>query len=67
MPEDVLKVTVKAPVVALSTIKVFSIESGIVTLTAPPIVPVNFKTWFLPFDKVPFAKDNVAPVVIATD
>ena len=66
-PEVVLNVTVKAPVVALSTIKVFSIESGIVTLTAPPIVPTNFRTAFLPFDNAPLEKVKVAPEVIATD
>jgi hypothetical protein len=40
--------------------------SGTTTLTAPAIVPVNFNTWFLPFDTAPFVKVNVAPVVIAT-
>ena len=40
--------------------------SGTTTLTAPAIVPVNFNTWFLPFDTAPFVKVKVAPVVIAT-
>ena len=66
VPEVVLNVTVWAPEVALSTTKVFSIESGITTLTAPPIVPVNFNTWFLPFDKAPFEKVKVAPDVTPT-
>ena len=33
--------------------KVFSIESGIVTLTLVDNVPVNLITSFLPFDKAP--------------
>ena len=33
------------------------------TFTFVVIVPVNFITWFLPFDKTPFEKVKVAPVV----
>ena len=38
--------------------KVFSIESGIVTLTLVDNVPVNLITAFLPFDTAPLVKVN---------
>jgi len=44
VPEVVLTVTVKTPVVALSPIYVFSTELGTITFTLPVIVPVNFNT-----------------------
>jgi hypothetical protein len=42
---------------------VFSIPSGIITLTLPVIVPVSSITAFLPFDNAPFVNVRVAPVV----
>ncbi len=42
---------------------IFSIPSGITTLTEVVIVPVKSITAFLPLDVVPFEKVNVAPVV----
>jgi hypothetical protein len=47
VPETVLNWTVKAPIVPLTIIYVFSIPSGTVTTWFPVIVPVNFITAFL--------------------
>ena len=66
VPELVLTVTAWAPEVALSITYAFVKVSGTTTLTAPAIVPINFNTWFLPFDTAPFVKAKVAPVVIPT-
>jgi polyferredoxin len=53
VPDTVLNSTVKAPVVPLIIIYVFSIVSGTVTTWLPVMVPVNLITAFRPLDRVP--------------
>jgi hypothetical protein len=53
VPDTVLNSTVKAPVVPLIIVYVFSILSGMVTTWLPVMVPVNFITAFRPLETVP--------------